>query len=239
MIYSKIYEPRISDYTKNGKLALHSIINILEDITAHHSVSVNDNFIENSKNGLSWISVEWNVIIHKYPKTSEALYIDTWATGTKVSYVTYREFLVKDKQGNVYINACEKLTMLDINAGKIIRITPEMISMYEPEESVKYNFDFSKLQQPQKYDYSKPIYVRRTDIDYNNHVHNTKYLEYAIEAIPEKAYEEDGIKEFRIIYKKPVIVSDNITLNYTAADNGHIISIFKEDNELCTLIQFK
>ena len=236
MKFSKIYEPRISEYARDGKLSVNSIISILEDAGSKHSASVNDNVIESGLKGISWILVEWNVKIHSLPDSTQMLYLDTWAISKRAELITSREFEVKDANGNVYINACEKLVLQDFNNGRLLKITPEMMTDYKPEEEIHYDFDFSKLREPESYDFEKTLAVRTTDIDFNEHVHNTFYLDYALEAI--EHYENKAISGFRILYKKPLVYGDTATLKSLNTEDAYIVGIYKEDT-LCTLVELK
>ena len=236
MKFSKIYEPRISEYAKDGKLAIESIIRILEDAGSKHSASVNDDIIESGLKGVSWILVEWNVEIHSLPDNKEKLYVDTWAICKKAELITQREFEIKDQNGNVYVNACERLVLEDFNAGKLIKITPEMMTDYKPEESLHYGFDFTKIKEPKEYDAQKTLAVRITDIDFNNHVHNTYYLDYALDIIEQ--YEKETISGFRILYKKPIMYKDNATVKCANNQKDYTVGIYKQDM-LCTLVQIK
>lgn len=231
MKFSKIYEPRVGEYDKNGRLALKSIISILEDIGAKHSASVNEDIIANAINGISWILVEWNVEIKKLPENGEKLYVDTWAISKKPEIITQREFEVKNEQGDIFINACERLVLQDFTAGRMIRITPEMLEPYKPEEALKYAFDLSKIKEPQEYKNEKAVAVRKADIDYNNHVHNTNYLEYALELIPDG----EVIKGYRVLYKKPLTYGECAIVK---CDSSNTVGIYNSQNELCTIVKF-
>ena len=236
MKFRKVYEPRVSEYAKDGKLALSSIIGILGDAGSKHSASVNDDIVESGLKGVSWILVEWNVEIHSLPSNKEKLYVDTWAVCKKAELITQREFEVKDKDGNVYINACERLVLEDFNVGKLIKITPEMMVDYKPEEFLHYEFDSAKIKEPAEYDTQKPLAIRTTDIDFNNHVHNTYYLDYALDAIEE--YEKQTVRGFRILYKKPLMYKDKAVIKSVNNPEDYMVGIYKEDT-LCTLVQIK
>lgn len=235
MKFNKIYEPRISEYDKNGNLALKSIIGILEDAGAKHSAAVGNDILESGLNGISWILVEWNIEIKSLPKNSQKLYVDTWAICKKAEIITQREFEIKDENGNIYIHACERLVLQDFNNGKLLKITPEMMVNYKPEPEVHYGFDFSKLKEPSSFDCEKPLTVRVTDIDFNNHVHNTYYLDYALDIIEDN---QEAISGFRILYKKPLMYKDEATLKCTDTKEAYTVGIYKQDT-LCTLVQIK
>lgn len=234
MKFSKVYEPRVNEYDKSGKLGLHSLIGLIEDIGAKHSDSVGDNIFESGLKGISWVLVEWNIKINRLPDYTKELYLETWPICKKAELITKREFEIKDKDGNVYIAACEKLVLQDFNKQQLIKVTPEMLEKYVPEQELKNEFDFSKLREPESYDFEKQLNIRKTDIDFNNHVHNSYYLDYALD-ITENL---EDVREIRILYKQPLKLGEKAIIKRKSEDGKHIVAIYKEDT-LCTLVKIK
>ena len=235
MKFSKVYEPRIREYDKNGNLSVKSIIGILEDAGAKHSTFAGNDILECRLNGYTWILVEWNVEINRLPKNNQKLLVETWAVFKKPEIITSREFEIKDEEGNVFIHACERLVYEDLQNGKLVRITPEMMGNYNPEPELQHKFRFAKLKEPTVYDREKPLAVRITDIDFNDHVHNTVYFDYALDML-EKT--QEFISGFRILYKKPLMYKDTATVKIANTDGGCTVGIYKED-VLCTLVEIK
>ncbi|MEE1244293.1 MAG: thioesterase [Acutalibacteraceae bacterium] len=235
MKFSKVYEPRISEYDKNGNLSVKSIIGILEDAGAKHSTFAGNDILECRLNGYTWILVEWNVEINRLPKNNQKLLVETWAVFKKPEIITSREFEIKDEQGNVFIHACERLVYEDLQNGKLVRITPEMMGNYNPEPELQHTFRFAKLKEPAVYDREKPLAVRITDIDFNDHVHNTVYFDYALDMLENT---QEFISGFRILYKKPLMYKDTATVKIANTDGGYTVGIYKED-VLCTLVEIR
>ena len=235
MKFSKVYEPRISEYDKNGNLSVKSIIGILEDAGAKHSTFAGNDILECRLNGYTWILVEWNVEINRLPKNNQKLLVETWAVFKKPEIITSREFEIKDEQGNVFIHACERLVYEDLQNGKLVRITPEMMGNYNPEPELQHKFRFAKLKEPAVYDREKPLAVRITDIDFNDHVHNTVYFDYALDMLENT---QEFISGFRILYKKPLMYKDTATVKIANTDGGYTVGIYKED-VLCTLVEIR
>ena len=235
MKFSKVYEPRISEYDKNGNLSVKSIIGILEDAGAKHSTFAGNDILECRLNGYTWILVEWNVEINRLPKNNQKLLVETWAVFKKPEIITSREFEIKDEQGNVFIHACERLVYEDLQNGKLVRITPEMMGNYNPEPELQHKFRFAKLKEPAVYDREKPLAVRITDIDFNDHVHNTVYFDYALDMLENT---QEFISGLRILYKKPLMYKDTATVKIANTDGGCTVGIYKED-VLCTLVEIR
>ena len=55
-------------------------------------------------------------------------------------------------------------------------------------------------------------------MDFNGHVHNTKYLDFALEALPDTV-PRDAFTGFRMVYPKAVKDVEAVTLKYTP--DGH------------------
>ena len=94
MYYKEIYQPRISDYDRNGKLYYESILQILETAGSHHSDTVGDSVIEGSQCGIAWILTEWRVQVRRRTDSKEKLQITTRVRGKTPPCVRWKKFRV-------------------------------------------------------------------------------------------------------------------------------------------------
>ena len=85
--------------------------------------------------------------------------------------------------------------------------------------------ELPRMQEPESFSSEHTIQLRRSDIDYNGHVHNTRYLDFAMEALPEEYYRQDGCKSFRINYRNPVMLSDHPVLRMKETETGFVVGI--------------
>ena len=81
MFYKEIYNPRPSDYNRNGKLSYEAILQLLENAAGNHSANSGDSIADANKNGIAWILTEWRVQILHRPENGESLNITTWVRG--------------------------------------------------------------------------------------------------------------------------------------------------------------
>ena len=59
------------------------------------------------------------------------------------------------------------------------------MKIYGVYGDLKGDFKIPKLERLEEFKYEESFKVRYTDIDSNNHVNNTKYIDWAIETLPE------------------------------------------------------
>lgn len=228
----------MSDFDRNGKLSYEAIIEMLETAGSNHSDSVNDNVIEGSRNGIAWILAEWNILIPNRVDNISTVTVMTWIRKTSSPATVLRNFIIFDEDGNEIVRAEARSCLLDMRTGRLTRISEELVDAYKPENKCVFDTAPPRLRAPKDYALETPLHIRRDDIDFNSHVHNTRYMSYAVEALPPQVYEADGLHSVRIVYSKPVKENSNVVAKYAPLGDGHFVGIYSE-GVLCTLIELK
>lgn len=237
MFYKETYQPRVSDYDRDGKISYEAILQILETAGSHHSDRAGNNVIDGSQNGIAWILTDWRVQIIRRTDSKEELQIATWVRGKAPASTVFRDFILTDDNGNEVIRAEAKFALLDLAAGKLTRISEELFASYQPEDKSVFDTAAPRLRAPAEYDSEQTIILRKSDIDFNGHVHNTCYMDFALEALPPAIYEQNNICEFRIVYIKPIMEGSAVTVKRFGDEKTYLICVYSDD-VFCTLCEF-
>lgn len=237
MFYKEICKPRPSDYNRNGKLSYEAILQILENVAGNHSANSGDSIADANKNGIAWILTEWRVQIVHRPENGESLNITTWVRGKAPAIAVYRDFLLTDENGTEVIRAEAKFALFDLSTSKLTRISEELLGSYQPEDKTVFE-DSQRLRAPSEFTSETEVKLRRRDIDFNGHVHNTRYVDLAMEAIPKELYSDDRFTEFHIMYHKPVLEDSVVKAQYHFDGSSHLVTIYA-DNARCALVKLK
>lgn len=238
MFYKEICKPRMADYNRSGKLSYEAILQILETAGSNHSDQVNDNVIVSSQNGIAWILTDWRIQFFHRPVNGDELHITTWVRGKTPASAVYRDFIVNDKDGRELLRAEAKFALFDLQTERLTRISKDLFMSYSPEEQNVFECSAPKLRTPSEFLTEKPLVLRRSDIDFNGHVHNTRYLDFALEGIPTEFYQNDDFCELRIVYRKPVKETDAVYVKYAVTEDGCIVGIYGNDTP-CSLVELK
>lgn len=235
MFYRNRYNPRPGDYNRNGRLSYEAILQILETAAGDHSRSAGDGIAGSYGTGIAWILTEWRIDIIRRPKSEEALNITTWVRGKAMGGKAYRDFVVKDDGGAELIHAEAQFALFDLKTSRLTRISEELLSSYRPETRELFEPP-AKLRTPDEYSSQSHLELRRSDIDFNGHVHNTRYADYALQAISDEKFENDAFSSVRILYKKPLIEGADVILRLSSEDAREVIGIYDGDT-LCCLVE--
>lgn len=233
MIVEQEYQIKLSEIGKENKITNKAILGDLEDVGGIHSNIAGYGILDIQQTKLSWVLLDWKLKIIRRPKYSEKIKIKTWSKNA-IKFYTYRDFEVYDENGQVIAIATSKWVLLDIDKGKIVKISDEVLNKYEPELE-KSVFDISEIeksQEPEDYISEVEYTVKKSDIDVNNHMHNLNYLELANEALPEEIYNNKEFNNVRINYKKEVKLGEIVKCKYGYENDEHIIVIKSQDEKI-------
>lgn len=116
-------------------------------------------------------------------------------------------------------------------AGRLERITDALYAGYHPEDRAVFADPLPRLRPPAAFEDAQTLALRQSDLDYNGHVHNTRYLEFALEALPPGR----EFTRLSVVYNRPLAAQETVTLRHTAAGETHTLGVFA-GSDLCTLL---
>ncbi len=218
-MYEMRVVPRPADCGKNLIVSIKSLMDILEDVAEQNSAAVGDPIKKGRMPGMVWIVREWQIKFERFIGFCEPINVKTWTIGGEgPAAVSLRQFLVSSDDGEVLCRANASYVVFDSKKNRPARISKKLCALYGPQDHYALEPDKSRLRAPAEFEYEKDFELRRSDIDYNDHVHNTKYVEFALEVLPEEIYLGNDIKEIRIVYLRPLTHDSNVTLRYTRTE---------------------
>lgn len=224
---------------EHNKLKLSSLLNFFQDVATMHSKTLGYGTSECMELGIGWLLLSWHVRMYSYPEGDTNIEIRTWSRGIKGIHAA-RAYEVFDEKGNLLAEADSIWALVDIKAKKPIRPLAGMAEAYSAIEKMPFENEKIKIAEPTKIDNEIELKVQRRDIDTNRHCNNTKYIEYAIETIPDEIYLKRHIEELEIVYKKQVVYNESINVTFSQTTEDEIVNLVKNENgETTTLLKTK
>lgn len=127
--------------------------------------------------------------------------IKTWpGYGTRVVYPRY--FQIMDENDDIYIEAVNHWTLLDLKQRRITmpsRIGLSFPTALKDEKPLSIETDFSD---EDGFVFVEKRQVRYSDVDMNQHFNNARYMEWVCDALDEKKFADHFINDLSIYFKK-------------------------------------
>ena len=228
MIYSSNYKIGIEDIGMNNEASNKALLAIMEDVAGLHSASVGYGVFDIETKKRAWILLDWKVKVIKRPKYNEEIKAETWSRKVERLYA-YRDFQIKDKEGNVIVIGTSRWIFMDIDRRRPVRLTADITDLYESEIDKNVFPEEMEDVKCEDYLFKKEYYIQRRDIDMNEHVHNLSYLDMAYEILPDDIYKNKIFDNVRITYKKEIVYGEKVECYYAEHNNKYIITAKTKD----------
>lgn len=216
--YTKTFEIPFYDSDKYGRATPLSLLAYLGETSGEHTDKIGFGYKKLMKLNYAWMLNRWKVKINRYPRIKEEIRVETWTSSMDRFYAT-REFAIYDKNNKELGRASTLWIFIDMERKKPIRIPENLIKLAKPIEERLFQ-DFYKFEKSYDIPEQLDFHIRRSDIDYNNHVNNINYLSWMLETVPQEVYENYILKEFEILYKKEIIYGNTILAGCKETNEG-------------------
>ena len=105
----------------------------MQDLAGEHSAYMHITFTDIAKDNLTWVILGWNLKVLKRPGEDENIKIKTWVREMNKAYLM-RDFRVYNEQDELICVATSKWVYIDIEKGKIIKVSAEVEELYQNEK---------------------------------------------------------------------------------------------------------
>jgi medium-chain acyl-[acyl-carrier-protein] hydrolase len=237
MQYSKEYSIHYYNSDIHLNASVTSLLRMMEDIAIQQSEErgVGLKFYHTSK--VAWMLTRWKVDFIRLPKFNDTLTLRTTPKAFRGFYAN-REYEFYNKSDELLIRANTLWIFVNTESRRPLKIPDEMFSHYQvTDEDMK---SFTKLEEVpaiDRIDHARQFEVHFKDIDTNQHVNNTLYVEWAIETLPAEIKQSHRMRSLKVNYLKETKLGDKITANLQIenVDNSVIsrCSILCGETEVC------
>lgn len=233
-IYSKKFNLRTSDFDCYQKITPASVLDLFQTVAGGHALELGCGFEPLLKRNLLWVLVRTKYSIVRQPEMYQSVVVKTWPLApSRIGF--QREYIVEDEQGNPLIKGSSDWVIIHSEQRKIVSVNdiyPQMEHLTEKcfDERLKKIPDFESEGE------GFALCPGFSQLDMNGHVNNTKYANYAVDALESDGQSE--IKTFQIDYRHEVQKGDKLTLFTKTEEGVRLVKGVNESGELMFLCKF-
>ncbi len=184
--FDKEFELRYFEMNELGVATPTTMLTLLEEAAADHCYSISHSLYQLEEEGIGWVLFSGVMQMKRYPKYKEKIIIRTWLS--KYSTIKgIRENIIYGENGDVIGSAKGLWVFFDINKRKPTQIYDSIKEKWSfcATKSIDYNIS-KKIELVENPDVKLRFVVNKYDTDMNKHVNNIRYLQWAIESVPDE-----------------------------------------------------
>lgn len=182
-----------------------SVCDWLQETAGNHALQLNFDISRLNEKKLTWVLHRLHVQIDHYPQWRDEIKIKTWPSSGD-SLRAYRDFLILNSNGEEIGRSLSYWLMLNMETRRPVRMPQEVLNM--APEDIEHVLDIRKdrITFNKEPDSTSNYKVRRSDLDINRHLNNVKYVEWALESLPE----DQRVSEIDIEFRSECRLGDQI-----------------------------
>lgn len=238
---------RYSETDSKSNLTLTAIINYLQDCSTFQSddLGVGIDYLVSHK--LGWLIVYWHINILRRPKLDERIRIGTNPYAMK-GFTGLRNFSIDTLDGERLVEADSYWVLMDLKNYAPVKVPEIFKEKYVLSPKFDMQYFPRKIIPPEGAGIkADTISVTTYHLDSNNHVNNSCYVNWGIDALASKdeTFDPLDIKTLRVNYKKQVLIGDTVTpycfieksIDAHPIETKRTAVLHKGDGEVCCIVE--
>lgn len=224
---------RYSEVDSRGKLTWLALTDYFQDCSVFHSEEHGLSIEYLSENHIAWVLSFWQICLNRMPVLAERITTQTWAYGMKGFY-GHRNFLMKDEAGETLAYANSVWVLIDTGSGRPVRVPQLMVERYGLEPQLEMDCCERKIRIPKEYSAKEPMAVPQYFIDTNQHMNNSRYVQAAMQYLPE----DFAVGEVRVEYRRAAVQGDILIPRVSLRDTGAVVVLGAQDGRPYAVAEF-
>ena len=225
--FSMEFTVGLHDAGPGGVIKIPVLFGYLQAAAGAHANSLNFGSADILLKGYTWVISRYRLSIIKLPKFLDTFILTTWRASVDEKY-SIRESLITDTSSNVLIRVTSSWILLNF-IKKISVPANELYPNYPTNPERAIDDKFLPIPEVLHSHNNKEFVVRKYDLDMNNHVNNSIYAAYVIEA-GEDMNEGKKLKDISLNFKGEVRYGDTIISEAMNDNDGRMIHRLKSKN---------
>ena len=181
------FQVRSYETDPQGRLQVPILCQLLQEAATGHAAILGVAVEKLIENGVAWVLSRLHLEMERWPAADEEIIVETWPEAASRLF-TERRFEVLDASTHRLGSASTLWLVLDLRRRRPVRLPTFVIERLHEHEIGSEPAKFGDLVVPDPIEHELGFTVRRSDLDLADHVNNTSYVAWAIEAVPNKVW---------------------------------------------------
>jgi medium-chain acyl-[acyl-carrier-protein] hydrolase len=215
-IGSKRYEINSFLVNPQARLGLYALLNMLQDAGWYHATLLGHGHeVSLARNRAFWVLTRQHLVMKEWPAWGEHLDITTWIRPITGAIAT-RDFSLS-VGGRTVGEATSGFILLDAETRRPLKDGAASLDFEARSEGV-LTLETPKIPPLEMTTSMAKFQVRNSDIDMNDHVNNTRYAQWILDAMPMEWHRTYKLEDYQINFLIEAKLGDAVDVRFVALE---------------------
>ena len=200
-----------------GEISLVPLLDHLQDAANEAATKLGASVPQILPLGFTWMLVKYRLRAERLPRSGETLSLRTWHFPHGRLYSLRAFELYSGETRIVRAETC--WVLVSVERRKPLHIEKALPELHE-EKNPPIPFEFEKVEPCEEGPWKSSIGVKESDIDDNGHVNHVRYLDWAVDTLPENWLEGHSLKGFDAEYLEECRAGETLETLAGPAENS-------------------
>ena len=209
--YQSQYEVRTYEIDSRRRMTIPAMVRLMQEAAMQNVIQLNLSVWDLKPQHISWVLMRKQLKIHRLPKLGERIRVMTYPAGFERMF-TYRDYKVLSEQGELLASSSSTWLLMDTQSRRMAPIPKFILNLEDkmppPEDCLPR--PETRLPRFEQAQYAKNFQVNWHDLDFNEHLNNTLYIQWLLEPLPKNILESGGLQQLDINYRAECHWQDHV-----------------------------
>ena len=214
MIYSEKKTLSYNELDFKGLWKIENIFLTMQELAGKDAERLGAGYGVLRQKGIGWVLIRSSLKMDKYPGAHVSVNMITWPEPER-RLLFPRFFAFKDDAGNLLGTASTLWALMDIENRSIVIPAAKGVSVQTPAEPpLKLELP-GKVRMPEGEIAESTICPKYSDLDVNNHVNNSRYIDWFTDQIPLEIHQKGILSEISVSYSREIRSGETAKLEFS------------------------
>ena len=234
MIYTERKNLSYNELDFKGRWKPDNIFLTMQEAAGIHAERLGAGYGVLRQKGIGWVLIRTSLKMDKYPDINTPVTVTTWPEPER-RLLFPRFFTFRDDAGNLLGTASTLWALMDIENRALAVPASKGVSVQTPAEPpLKLELP-EKVRMPAGEISESTICPKYSDLDINNHVNNSRYIDWFCDQIPLDAHSKGILSEISVSYSREIRSGSAVKLEFSQDDND-IRMAGKVNGQVCFMV---
>lgn len=241
LLWKEKFKVRAYEAGPDARVKFQAIFNYLQESASNHAASLKLAKTDLDAMGLTWVLSRFHLQVFRYPFWNEHILVETWPS-KKEGLFALRDFEAFDEKDRRVALATSSWMLIDFKERRPVRLPEYLSDLTNQQRGRAIDDPFDRLPELEEVNAEKGFQVRLSDLDMNQHVNSTIYLDWALEAVPDEIRKKFQLQAMEANYRAEVVYGQKVLSQVQIHDQDgqkviwHRLLRMDDQKEICRLV---